>query len=92
VALSLICLVHRLHLQCQADFKGKGADESDLICSQLISSFTILQGLCLKDQESQKICSRKSTLEVGIAFVNSGKCETCTLIVLSLFSVHAAHH
>jgi len=66
VALSLVHLIHRLHLQCQPDDRGKGKDliEGDAICGQFIGCFTILQGLCLKNVESQQICTRKGTIEV----------------------------
>lgn len=71
VALSLISLIHRLHQQCLLVSSGKGIDESELISSQLITCFTILQGLCLKDFESQRMCGRKSTLEVSREGINA---------------------
>ena len=67
VALALVSLLHRLHLKCTVFPNETTLDPS----AEMTACFTMLQGLCLKDSGSGKICSSKSTLELFLAIVDA---------------------
>lgn len=67
VALALISLLHRLHLKCTTSPDDITLDPS----AEMTACFTMLQGLCLKDSGSGKICSSRSTLELFLAIVDA---------------------
>lgn len=67
VALALVSLLHRLHLHCTIFPDDKSLDPSE----EMTACFTMLQGLCLKDSGSGKICSSKSTLELFLAIIDA---------------------
>lgn len=66
VALALVSLVHRLHLTAILSAPTP-SDPSE----EMTACFTMLQGLCLKDAESGKICADRSTLELMLAIVDA---------------------
>lgn len=67
VALALISLLHRLHLKCTVLPDDTSLDPS----AEMTACFTMLQGLCLKDSGSGKICSSRSTLELFLAIIDA---------------------
>jgi hypothetical protein len=61
VALSLLSLLHRLHLR--ASVQASTSTPLDPT-AEMTASLTILQGLCLKDETSSKIVSRLSSISL----------------------------